>query len=187
MRELWSLPRQVSLGGESYGFYTDFRDILQIIEVLQRQELPLVFRWQVALRLFYQKPVPPEQLEQAITYLAYFLNGGAEPEAGVQQMDWQQDAEAIIADVNRVAGRELRQEKQVHWWTFLSFFHSIGEGQLSFLVGIRNKLRRGEKLLSHEQEYYRLHSDKVRLQKPLTDEEKAQKQQLLQMLRGRGD
>lgn len=185
MNTLWSLPRQVRLGQELVAFHTDFRDMLQIIEVLQRPRIPLAFRWQVALRLFYKTPIPEPLQMEAMEYLADFLNGGAAPEPGVPQLDWQQDAEAIIADVNRVAGKELRLEKDVHWWTFLSFFHGIGEGQLSFLVGIRSKLRRGEKLLPHEQEYYRLHPGRVRLQTPLTPEEQAEKEQLWKMLGGK--
>ena len=185
MNALWGLPRQVRLGQEWVSFRTDFRDMLQIIELLQNNRIPLAFRWQVALRLFYDEPIAPQLQEQAIDYMTQFLNGGAEVREGVPVLDWQQDAEAIIADVNRVAGKELRLEKSLHWWTFLSFFHGIGEGQLSFLVGIRNKLRRGEKLLPHEQEYYRLHPGRVRLSKPLSPQEQAEKERLWNMLGGK--
>ncbi len=184
MTELWSLPREIRLGQERFAFYTDFRDILHIIEVMQRPGIPLAFKWQVALRLFYKTPVPEALQKQAIEYLSRFLNGGAEPDVDTRQIDWQQDAEAIIADVNRVAGRELRQDREVHWWTFLSFFHGIGEGQLSFLVGIRKKLQRGEKLLPHEQEYYSLHPGRVRLKPLLTAEEQKEKERIWQMLKG---
>ena len=50
----------------------------------------------------------------------------------------------IIADINKVAGTEVRSLSFLHWWTFLSFFHAIGEGQLSTLISIREKLRTGK-------------------------------------------
>ena len=68
-------------------------------------------------------------------------------------MDWEQDARAIVADVNKVAGMEIRALTYLHWWTFLSWFHAIGEGQLSTVVSIRDKLRRGKKLEQWEKEH----------------------------------
>lgn len=186
MTALWSLPRQAVIGGQTYALCTDFRRILRIIECLQRRDLPSFLSWQVALRLFYKQPIPPAQQSSAMEYLARFISGGTQPKASRRQLDWQQDAEAIIADVNRVAGKELRQEPYVHWWTFLSYFHSVGEGQLSFLVQLREKLRRGEKLLPHEQEFYRQYPEKVILKQSLTPEEETQKQRLLRLLQEGG-
>ena len=80
---------------------------------------------------------------------------------------------AIVADVNRVAGREIRELEFVHWWTFLSWFHAIGEGQLSALVALRTKLARGEKLTEAERAYYAADPQKVRLQKPYDADAKA--------------
>jgi len=87
-------------------------------------------------------------------------------------MDWQQDAMEIISDINRVAGREVR-ETDVHWWTFLAWFHAIGEGQLSALVSLRTKLARGEKLSDAEREFYMADPQKVRLAVPDSPEKQA--------------
>ena len=89
---------------------------------------------------------------------------------------------AIAADINKVAGQEVRSAPFVHWWTFLSWFHGIGEGQLSLLVGIREKLRKGKKLEPHEKEYYREHKAQVDLKKRYSREELAQRQALEKLL-----
>jgi len=68
-----------------------------------------------------------------------------------------------VADVNRVAGCEIRRLDFLHWWTFLAWFHSIGEGQLSTLVRIRRKLRQGKKLDEEEAAFYRENPEAVKL------------------------
>ena len=70
----------------------------------------------------------------------------------------------------------------LHWWTFMAYFHAIGEGQLSTLVSIRDKLRRGKKLEKWEQEYYRKNKDKVDLKKHYSAEELAEQERLKKLL-----
>ncbi len=88
----------------------------------------------------------------------------------------------IVADVNKVAGVEVRAVEFLHWWTFMAYFHAIGEGQLSTLVSIRDKLRRGKKLEKWEQEYYRKNKDKVDLKKHYSAEELAEQERLKKLL-----
>ena len=175
----YELPEVAVLGGRRYAIRTDFRLILKLLQYLDDGEKPLPLRWQVALQCFYADPVPPEEASAAMEFMANFIAGGQETgKPGPKLLDWQLDAPAIIAGVNRVAGMEVRSLPKLHWWTFLSFFHGIGEGQLSLLVGIREKLRKGQKLQPHEQEFYRQNRDWVQLQRP--DPEKKRLQQLLQ-------
>ena len=88
----------------------------------------------------------------------------------------------IVADVNKVAGTEIRVLPFLHWWTFVSYFNAIGEGQLSTLVSIREKLRKGKKLKKWEQEYYRKKKDKVDLKKRYSAEELAEQERLKKLL-----
>ena len=77
-------------------------------------------------------------------YLAGFVAGFQPQKAfGGKLLDWQHDANLIVADINKVAGQEVRDLPFVHWWTFLAWFHGIGQGQLSTVVAIRDKLRKG--------------------------------------------
>lgn len=165
MIDLWQLPRQALIGGKTYGIHTDFRDILEIFTYLQDPDLPEFLKWHIALGLFYDRPIPDEAFTEAAEYFCRFVNCGApeEKEVRPQLIDWQHDAQDIISDVNKVAGQEIRQLPFLHWWTFLGWFHGIGEGQLSSLVTIRDKLRRGKKLEGWEQDYYRNNRSRVQL------------------------
>ena len=175
----YQLPEVAVLNGKAYGFRWDFRVILKILRYLDDREKPEWFRWQVAVRAFFTEPVPSDALQAAMAYLARFIAGGREPERpGPKLLDWELDAPAILAGVNRVAGVEVRSLPQLHWWTFLSYFHGMSEGQLSLLVGIREKLRKGEKLTPPEQEFYRCNRAWVRMERPDPEKEK-----LLAMLR----
>lgn len=161
--DLWSLPKEAALGGKLYPHKTDYRQILKLMAVLTDEGRPAHLRWLTALCYFYEVPIPPGMEQEAMAYLADFLSCGEPGTPGPKLLDWTQDAPEIIADINAVAGREIRSEPYLHWWSFLSFFHGIREGRLSQLVTIRDKLCRGRKLEPHEQEYYRAHKDKVRL------------------------
>ena len=103
---------------------------------------------------------------------------------GPKLLDWQQDADAIIAGVNKAAGQEIRSLPFVHWWTFLSWFHAMGEGQLSTLVTIREKLARGKRLEGWEKEFYRENKSRVDLKPRYSQEDLAEQERLKQLLNG---
>lgn len=141
----WELPKTVKIGRRRYRMHTDFRDILEIISYLNDETLCAFIRWEIAVRLFYDRPVSRKFRPEARRLLAEFLSAGEQggADTAYPSMDWSRDCRQILADVSAVAGSEIRQMPYVHWWTFLSWFFSIGEGQLSAVVGIREKLRRG--------------------------------------------
>lgn len=180
--ELWSLPETVELEGRRYTLHTDFRDILEIFSYLEDPDLPEPVRWRIALGLFYEEPVPPACRPAAMAYLSRFLSCGRQDRPGPRLICWQHDADAIIAGVNKAAGQELRALRHVHWWTFLSWFHAIGEGQLSALVAVREKLRRGLPLSGWEKEFYRENRQRVELPKRYSRQELARQAELERLL-----
>lgn len=173
---IWQLPMEAVIAGKTYRIHGDYRDILEIFSYFQDPDLPEPVKWRVALGLFFEEALPPEHWSEAAQYLAWFLNGGAEDRNASSRklLDWQQDAPLIVADVNKVAGQEIRALPFLHWWTFLGYFHAVGEGQLSAVVAIRNKISRGKKLDEWERNYYRENRKIVDLQKRLSREEKEQ-------------
>ena len=180
----WSLPEEALVGGKTYHLHTDYRDILEIFSYLQDDSLPEFLRWQIALALFYEGDIPEEDFQEAAEYLRWFVCCGREEEKhpGPQLLSWEQDAQDIVADVNKVAGQEIRRLPYLHWWTFLSYFHALGEGQLSTLISIRTKLQTGKKLEPWEQDYYRKNRHLVDLRPRYTPEEMAQQLKLNQLL-----
>ena len=179
----WSLPETAEIGGELYDLNTDYRDILEIIGYLNDPDRPEYLRWRIAIALFYQGEIPQENQYEAMEFLAAFIScGESDPKHGPKLMDWEQDALAIVADVNKVAGTDVRSLPYLHWWTFLSFFQAIGEGQLSTIVSIRDKLRKGKKLEKWEQDYYRENKSRVDFKKKYSAEDMAEQDRLKRLL-----
>ena len=180
----WRLPRQAVFGGVTYPIHTDYRDVLEIFSYFEDPDLPDSLKWRIALALFYEEEIPGAYMQAAMEFLVEFLRGGRQEDGkpAPKLLDWEQDAGVIVAEVNKVAGQEIRALPYVHWWTFLSWFHAIGEGQLSMLVGIREKLRKGKKLEPHEKDYYREHKAAVDLKTRYSREELAQRQALEKLL-----
>lgn len=181
----WELPEQAELDGMRYRIHADFRDVLDILSRLENPDEPEFLRWAQALALFYEEPVPPQSRETAMRWLADFVAGEQAQEntrPAPQLLDWQRDARMIIADVNKVAGCDIRTLPFVHWWSFLAWFGAIGEGQLSMVVSIRDKLRRGKKLEKWEQEYYRENRARIDLPRRYSAEEQQERDRLNQLL-----
>ena len=94
----------------------------------------------------------------------------------------EQDAPLIAADINKAAGCEVRALPYLHWWTFMAWFNSIGDGQLATLLRVRSKLRHGQKLQPWEQDYYRKNKAMVDLRPRLNPAEIAERQRLQRLL-----
>lgn len=180
----WVLPETAEIGGTVYELHTDYRDILEIIGYLNDPDRPEYLRWQIAIALFYEGQIPAEHQRAAMEYLSAFISCGEKNDGkpGPVLMDWEQDARAIVADVNKVAGMEIRAMTDLHWWTFLSYFNAVGEGQFSTLVSIRDKLRRGKNLENWEKDYYRENKQRVDLPKRYSAEEIAEQERLKKLL-----
>lgn len=190
--EAWGLPRTALLDGRCYRLNTDYRDILDLIGWLEGEKgaaFSAEERWYIALRLFYQEfdTMPPASYAAATDYLASFLAGGRaeEKNAGPKLLDWDQDAPMIVAGINKAAGCEVRALPYLHWWTFLAWFAAMGEGTLSTVVAIRDKLRRGKRLESWELDFYRTHRAEVELRPRMSDAEKAERARLRALLDGK--
>ena len=184
----WTLPVCVTVGGQPRAVYTDYRDILYLLNWLDGPRgaaLRPDERWYVALALFYRDfaALDPALYPEAAAALAAFLAAGqpAAP-AGPRLIDWQKDAGLIVAGVNRAAGCEVRALPYLHWWSFLSCFDAIGDGTFATVVAIRDKLRRGKKLEGWELDFYRTHRPLVDLRAAEDPEARAEKRRLLARL-----
>lgn len=179
----WSLPTSATIGGVVYQIHADFRDILNIFRYMDDPDRPEYIRWRIAIALFYEGEIPQEYFQEAMEYLADFIAcGNRDSKPGPKLLDWEQDAQVIVADVNKVAGSEIRAVPFLHWWTFVSYFNAIGEGQLSTLVSIRDKLRRGKPLEKWEKEYYRKNKEIVDLKTRYSADELAEQERLKKLL-----
>lgn len=180
--KLWSLPAALCVGARQIPIRADFRQVLAVLMTLEDDRLPLFARWRKALRLFYCAPIAPEERQEAMEQLCGFISCYQPQQPGPRLMSWAHDAQLIVAQINQVAGREVRQEQFLHWWTFLGYFHALGPGPFCQVVAIREKLRCGKPLDETEQKLCRENPSMVRL--PDSYSVQQEKMRLEQLLKG---
>ena len=181
------LPNTLVLEGQEFKIRTDYRVALNILCAYSDPELTPYEKAEVLLECLYEdniKSLP--DIEKAVKEAVWFLNGGNYDEAqdGAKIMDWEQDEQMIFSAINKVAGKEVRQEEYIHWWTFLGYFREIGEGLFTTVVDIRRKRASGKKLEKYEKEFYEKNVDIVKLKPKYTEKEKQKIEELKKKLRG---
>ena len=161
----YELPTSVILNNTAHAIRRDgdFRMVLDCFRLLQDTELDEDERILACLVVFYDELNGIEDLqrlgdiEEAVKQMFSFFDCGQEETPGlktnVKVIDWDKDALMIISAINNVAGKEIRAEKYLHWWTFMAYYMAIGECSLSTVVNIRQKIIKGKKLEKYEQEY----------------------------------
>jgi len=161
----YELPTSVILNDTAHAIRRDgdFRMVLDCFRLLQDAELEEDERILACLVVFYDglNDINDIQqlgdIEEAVKQMFSFFNCGQEETPGLKAeakvIDWDKDALMIISAINNVAGKEIRAEKYLHWWTFMSYYMAIGECTLATVVNIRRKIIKGKKLEKYEQEY----------------------------------
>lgn len=174
---IYDLPKSLIVCGEEYEIRTDFREILDIMEILNDVEIKDKERGFLALLYFYPdlENMPLESYKEAQEQCFWFLNGGKQDEQTGRKpprlMDWEQDFQYIIAPVNRVLGHEARAVEYLHWWTFLSAYMEIGECTFAQIVHIRDMKSKGKPLDKADKEWYRRNQKLVDLKTRYTSME----------------
>lgn len=163
---MYELPTTVTINETVYTIRNrgDYRMVLDCFQVLNDVELSENERILAFLIIFYEDFNDVESvlfldqdvLSELIDNAFLFFNCGqknAPAETNYKTIDWEGDAQLISSAVNNVAGREIRAESYLHWWTFMGYFNAVGESALSTVVGIRSKIAKGKKLEKYEQEF----------------------------------
>lgn len=174
---IYGLPKTVCVAGTEYSIRSDFREILDIMEILNDVKLPKQERLFLTLLFFYTDfdRIPPEHYEEAIRRCYWFINGGRSEDSAQGKrprlMDWEQDFPYIISPVNRVIGHEIRADAYLHWWTFLAAYMEIGECTFAQIVHIREMRSKGKPLDKADKEWYRRNQRIVDLKEEITETE----------------
>ena len=160
----YELPTSVMLNNTAHAIRRngDFRMVLDCFKLLQDVELSEYERILACLVVFYEELDGIESiyqlgdLEEATKQMFSFFNCNQES-VGIKTqgkvVDWAQDSMMIISAINNVAGKEIRAEEYVHWWTFVGYYMAVGECALTMVINIRLKLQKGKKLEKYEREY----------------------------------
>lgn len=173
---IYGLPKTLDICGKEYDIRSDFREVLEVLDILGNVKLKDEERHFLTLLFFYSdfETIPPECYEEAVTKCYWFINGGKDEEADQKSprlMDWEQDYQYIIAPINRIMGHDIRGDEYVHWWSFLAAFGEIGECTWSQIVHIRDARARGRPLDKSDQEWYRRNKKIVDLDHQMTAQE----------------
>jgi hypothetical protein len=160
------LATELELDGVVLRLNTDWRDIKYIVELLNNPSIRDEVRAQALIEIFYDNAEDIRDPTRALAALYNFIDCGEPPSRSAMEapkmMDWKIDFSAIISDMNKVSKCEdIRALPYMHWFTFVSIYHAIGEGNLSYRMGIRKKLRKNEKLTPEEREWVRCNPDKA--------------------------
>ena len=160
----YELPTTLNIGGIDYKIRGDgdYRIVLDTFSVLEDTNLNKTERITLALCIFYDFVEDISDLnefsdiEEAAEKMFKFFDAG-KPEGRVHNnlklLDWDDDCTMVCAAINKVANVEVRELPYLHWWTFVTYYMSIGESTLSTVVSIREKMSKGKKLEKWERDY----------------------------------
>lgn len=184
---IFDLPTSLKIGEVDFRIRCGWRAVLDIFSAFRDPELDDEMKMETMLRILYPdwRNIPPGLRQEAIEKACGFLDCGIRPDGRQhpRTMDWEQDASLIIPAVNSAAGREVRQDPDIHWWTFFSWYMSIDGGVFATVLHIRQKKARGKKLEKWEEEFFRENRHLVELKTPESEEIRQEKENLLKWLR----
>jgi hypothetical protein len=180
------LPTSLTIGEVEQPINYGWQNIIDILSVFNNQEISKPVQVALMLRKLYINwaEIPMEHTQEAIEKACQFLDCGKTPDDHTRPrvMDWEQDAEIIIPAINQVAGREIRLDPNIHWWTFFGWYMSIGDGLFASVLRIRSKKAKGKKLEKWEEEFYQDNKKLIDFRTADTEEVRREKDSILKWL-----
>lgn len=128
------LPEGVTVDGKFYRMDFDFRNVLKMIEVLDRDDMMPEAQAYKALSFLQKRPKNAVKVLEAVKSLLF---KAPRKKCGQKVTDWVQDAPLIRAAFMQAYRIDLYRDK-VHWIEFTELLNAIPEGnRYSEIVGIR--------------------------------------------------
>lgn len=172
-----NLPETLVVNDKEYEIRTCYQDIIPVLIAFNDPELnPQEKAYVLLKRVFYDyENIPSEDIEEAYSKAIWFVDGGrdyAVSETDIKTMDWKHDEFILFAEINKIAGMEVRKCKDVHWWTFLGYYMEIGDGVFLTIVNLRKKKAKNQKMEKWEKEFWDQNKALCELDIEFTQEEK---------------
>ena len=128
------LPTGVTVDGKFYRMDFEFRNVLRMIDVLDRDDLMPEAKAYNALRCVCRHPRNVYRVVEAVKRLLFPPSKAG---GGQKATDWVQDAGLIRAAFRQVYGIDLYRAR-LHWFEFSELLNAIPEGnRYSEVVSIR--------------------------------------------------
>ena len=169
------LPTALEIDGKDYEIRSDYRVALLIFQAYNDPNLTPAEKGLSCLDSLYKEI--PDNIEKALDKAAWFLDGGSNvklKQLPVKTIDWEQDEQFLFPEINKISGGEVRLLPYLHWWTFLGYFSTMGEGLYAQILNIRQKRARGKKLEKWEIEFFNSHKELIVIKDKLSDQEQAE-------------
>lgn len=183
----YDLPRSLEVNGREEPIRWEYTAILDIIAAMNDPDLDDDEKTYVSLFILYENfdVFSYTEYEEAFKKLGWFMNMGNEEDdrkSNVKVVDFEQDYNLLVPAINRVAGCEIRDRDDIHWWSFMSWFMEIGECTYSSVISIRSKIKKGKNLENWEREFYLENKSLVDIRVKLSEEEKKRQEWLSSLL-----
>ena len=182
----YDLPTSLVVGEVSYPIRYGWRAVLDVLIACADPELDDKCKAYCMLSIMFPdfEKIPDEHLEEACQKACSFIDCGQvkDDKPRPRMISWEQDAAIIIPEINKVAGKEVRIDPNIHWWTFFGWFMSIGEGLLASVLNIRSKKAANKKLEKWEKEFYNENKAMVDFTTPDLQEIQKEKSEILKWL-----
>lgn len=182
----YDLPTSLTIGEVAYQIRYDWRAVLDILIACADPELDDAGKAECVIKIFYPnwEEIPDHLLAEACDKACEFIDCGQKDDGKPKpkMIDWEQDAGIIVPEINKVAGREIRLDPNIHWWTFFGWFMGIGDGLLASVLHIRQKKAKHKKLEKWEQEFYNANKALIDMKAPETEEIRKEKDNILKYL-----
>lgn len=183
----YGLPFSLEVNGIEHPIRYQYTAVLDIIRALNDPDLEDREKVFCCLYILYEDfdELKPDDYEEAFKKAIEFIDNGEQraKKDSAKLVDFEQDERLLIPAINRVAGREIRLDPDIHWWTFLGWFMEIGECTFSQVLSIRSKKAKGKKLESWEQDFYNENKSICDIHVRLSEEELEEERRLNELLR----
>lgn len=127
------LPEGVTVNGRFYRLDFDFRNVLRMIDILDRDDLMPEAKAYNAMKCLCGRPRNAVRVMEAVKGLLF----KAPRKKGQKVTDFEQDAGLIRAAFRQAYGIDLYRD-HLHWFEFTELLNAIPEGsRYSEVVGIR--------------------------------------------------
>lgn len=168
------LPDSVTVDGRKYKCNFDFRNVLKMLDIMQREDLVPDARDYLCVKCLYRHRIPSKTVRRFYNELCDLLFEKA-PETGAKRLtSFEQDAALIRAAFRQVYHIDLFRDN-LHWFEFTELLHNLPEGnRYEETIGIRARpLPAPTKYNAKEREWLMRAKQSVALH--LTEAEQARK------------
>lgn len=180
----WKLPITVEFDEKKFSINKkcDYRMVIDCLNAHKDKCLSANEQLTCSLIIFFGIEIINERRETLVFLaekMANIINGDSAGIQGLSQkrknsniVDFEKDFPLIASALLPILGYDIREERYLHWWTFLGAFREIRSGVYADVLRIRAKRAAGVALTKEEKAFYARNTHIVDITCDLTDDER---------------